>query len=89
MDELDLEAFLGVEENIPNVTSVNPLGGNMSDYYPARNVSGRCGLMDENYILVWQTFQWWCEGVLFTGVGLAGLIANCFSIGTYLYVSNT
>ena len=82
MDELDLDAFLTVEEHIPNVTSVNPLG-NMSDgsFYPARNVSGRCGLMDENYIQVWQTFQWWCEGVLFSGVGLAGLIANCFSIG--------
>ena len=82
MDELDLEAFLTVEEHIPNVTSVNPLG-NMSDgnYYPVRNVSGRCGLMDDNYIQVWQTFQWWCEGVLFSGVGLAGLIANCFSIG--------
>ena len=67
------------EENIPNVTSVNPL--NFTDI-PQRNVSGRCGLMDETYVHVWQTFQWWCEGVLFTGVGLAGLIANCFSIGS-------
>jgi hypothetical protein len=46
-----------------------------------RNVSGRCGLMDDEYMRVWYNFQWWCEGVLFTGVGLAGLLANCFSIG--------
>ncbi len=31
--------------------------------------SGRCGLMDQYYMAVWFTFQWWCEGVLFTGIG--------------------
>ena len=41
----------------------------------------RCGNMTDSYLNVWQTFQWWCEGVLFTGIGLGGLIANCFSIG--------
>lgn len=45
------------------------------------NLTAICGNMDEHYIHVWQTFQWWCEGILFTGIGLCGLIANCFSIG--------
>lgn len=44
-------------------------------------IGERCGNMDSEYIRIWQNFQWWCEGVLFTGVGLAGLLANCFSIG--------
>ena len=25
--------------------------------------------------------QWWCEGILFTGFGVVGLLANFFSIG--------
>ncbi len=29
---------------------------------------------------VWTGVQWWCEGVLFTGVGVAGLAANIFSV---------
>ena len=41
----------------------------------------RCGSMTDAYINTWQNFQWWCEGTLFTGIGLGGLIANCFSIG--------
>ena len=41
----------------------------------------RCGSMTDDYIYTWQNFQWWCEGTLFTGIGLGGLIANCFSIG--------
>ena len=41
----------------------------------------RCGSMTHDYINTWQNFQWWCEGTLFTGIGLGGLIANCFSIG--------
>ena len=44
---------------------------NFSTVFPnislSGNSSGRCGNMDEHYIRVWQTFQWWCEGVLFTG----------------------
>ena len=27
----------------------------------------RCGDMSDSYLKVWQSFQWWCEGVLFTG----------------------
>ena len=43
--------------------------------------SPRCGLMDGHYLEVWSTMQWWCEGVLFTAFGVAGLVANLISIG--------
>ena len=49
---------------------------------PNLTSSGRCQWeLDEEYLDYVHSFQYWCEGVLFTGVGLAGLIANCFSIG--------
>ena len=44
-------------EKFNNVTAGNS-GGFMIE---------RCGNMDESYLSVWQGFQWWCEGVLFTG----------------------
>jgi hypothetical protein len=30
---------------------------------------------------VWSTMQWWCEGVLFTAFGIAGLLGSLVSIG--------
>ena len=41
----------------------------------------RCGVLDENYMKVWNACQWWCEGIFFTGIGLVGLVANFASIG--------
>ena len=41
----------------------------------------RCGCMDGEYVEIWQTTQWWCEGTLFTAVGAAGLLFNLLSIG--------
>ena len=43
--------------------------------------SGRCGQMDDEYVRVWSQTQWWCEGTLFTGVGVAGFVANVLSVG--------
>ena len=42
--------------------------------------SERCGRMDEHYMRVWSAAQWWCEGILFTGFGVAGLAANVLSV---------
>ena len=41
----------------------------------------RCGCMDAEYVEIWQTTQWLCEGTLFTAVGAAGLLFNLLSIG--------
>ena len=77
-----MEQYLSEEPTVNTSSTLysDMFSGNQTE---AGNVtsSGRCGLMDEHYLRVWQTFQWWCEGVLFTGIGLCGLIANCFSIG--------
>ena len=37
-----------------------------------KNETIDCGVLDEEYIRVWTGFQWWLEGVLFTGLGIAG-----------------
>ena len=74
--ESDYDPFLEETEN------------NATDFFNETTASNNlneternCGLLDENYVKIWHLFQWWCEGVLFTGIGLCGLIANCFSIG--------
>ena len=45
------------------------------------NLSLRCGVLDDAYMNVWNRYQWWCEGIFFTGIGLVGLLANFASIG--------
>lgn len=39
-----------------------------------------CGIMTENFKDVWWQYQYWCEGILFTAVGIFGVIGNITSI---------
>ena len=41
-----------------------------------KNETIDCGVLDEDYIRVWTGFQWWLEGILFTGLGIAGEVQN-------------
>ena len=41
-------------------------------------------LMLHNYDQVWKEFEFWCEGVFFSGLGIFGIIANFASIITFL-----
>lgn len=40
------------------------------------SLDSRCGNLDENYMIVWNAFQWWCEGIFFTGIGLVRYIIS-------------
>ena len=42
--------------------------------------NSRCGNLDEDYMIVWNAFQWWCEGIFFTGIGLVRLFTCLGSI---------
>ena len=33
---------------------------------------------------VWENFEFWCEGVIFSSLGLFGLVSNVASILTFL-----
>ena len=35
-------------------------------------------------VQVWKQFEFWCEGVLFSSLGLFGLVSNLASIVTFL-----
>jgi len=43
-----------------------------------------CGNLTEDYKRVWKEYEFWCEGVLFSILGLFGLISNLASIMTLL-----
>jgi len=43
-----------------------------------------CGNLTEEYKTVWKQYEFWCEGVLFSSLGLFGLISNIASIITLL-----
>lgn len=43
-----------------------------------------CGNLTEEYKRVWKQYEYWCEGVLFSSLGLFGLISNIASIMTLL-----
>jgi len=63
------------ESVLNNLTTVV----NMTNANASLNL--RCGVLDDNYMKVWNACQWWCEGIFFTGIGLVGLVANFASIG--------
>ena len=42
------------------------------------NLTLRCGVLDDNYMRVWSSYQWWCEGIFFTGIGIVSL-SCCFN----------
>ena len=35
-------------------------------------------------VQVWENFEFWCEGVMFSSLGLFGLVSNLASIVTFL-----
>jgi len=39
-----------------------------------------CGSMDENGEHLWNSFEYWCEGVLMSTLGTIGFIGNIASI---------
>ena len=39
-----------------------------------------CGTMDEYDLALWNSCQYWCEGILFSIVGGIGLFGNTISI---------
>ena len=39
-----------------------------------------CGNITDDQLDVWTSFEFWCEGVLFSLVGSFGLLGNIFSI---------
>ena len=48
-----------------------------------KNETIDCGVLDEEYIRVWTGFQWWLEGVLFTGLGIAGEVQYVLLFNVY------
>ena len=75
MDELsndfDLEIMQNASWNLEYEDDFNETADNFGNGTNS-NATIDCGVLDEDYIRVWSSFQWWLEGVGFTGLGIAG-----------------
>ena len=38
--------------------------------------ASECGNLTEEYHTVWKSYEFWCEGVLFTSLGMFGIIQS-------------
>ena len=89
MDELsndfDLEIMQNASWNLEYEDDFNETADNFGNGTNS-NATIDCGVLDEDYIRVWSSFQWWLEGVGFTGLGIAGTSYNV-SQGKYLCFS--
>ena len=79
MDELsndfDLELMQNASWNLEYEDDFNETADNFGNGTNS-NATIDCGVLDEDYIRVWSSFQWWLEGVGFTGLGIAGTSSN-------------
>lgn len=41
-----------------------------------------CGNLTQNYYEIWKQYEYWCEGIIFSGLGLFGLVSNLITIIT-------
>ena len=80
MDELsndfDLEIMQNASWNLDYEDDFNETADNFGNGTNS-NATIDCGVLDEDYIRVWSSFQWWLEGVGFTGLGIAGTYFIC------------
>lgn len=54
--------------------------GNLTHNRSAAGSTPDCGTMSEQDLALWNSCQYWCEGILFSVVGGIGLFGNTVSI---------
>ena len=59
-------------ENDTFVSYPEDISENISDFENSTEVPSACGKLDKDYMRIWGAFQWWLEGIGFTGLGIAG-----------------
>ena len=42
--------------------------------------AAECGNLTEEYHRVWKSYEFWCEGVLFTSLGMFGILQSSVSL---------
>ena len=50
------------------------------DFENSTKVPSACGKLDADYMRIWGQFQWWLEGIGFTGLGIAGKSRSIFDL---------
>ena len=77
-DSIDFRQEFENDTYISYSESLESSENTTSDFGNSTKVPSACGKLDEDYMRIWGQFQWWLEGIGFTGLGIAGKSFDLF-----------
>ena len=79
-DSIDFRQEFENDTYISYSESLESSENTTSDFGNSTKVPSACGKLDADYMRIWGQFQWWLEGIGFTGLGIAGKSRSIFDL---------